>query len=486
MASVFKRGGKRAKGDYYVSWSDHNSVRQTKSTRTTDKATAERIAKKLEADAALRREGVIDAELDAISKESQRSIESHLTDYLNKLRAADRHPRYIRDLTTVIHSIAEFGNLKAVADINADIVNRYVGSLRDLDRAAATISYHLAAIKGFTQWLVENHKLPRNPLASIQKPNAKADQRLERRALLHEEWPWLEAVTANGGESYGMAGRERVLLYNVAIQTGLRSNELRSLTRGRLFLDYSAPCITCKARSTKNKKDARQYIQPELAAELKAHIATKSPKAPVFAFPHETDLARMMRYDLAEARKAWLQDAVRDPDEHLQREQSDFLTAMNHEGESFDFHALRHTCGAWLSLAGVHPKVVQTVMRHSTITLTMDTYGHLFPGQEADAVARLSNVFNGPPMPLKATGTDGRAVDAFDKAQRIAQRAGRETTPDGASECDEPSVGSAQKKSPKSHQSEDLGDAVRDDATDDESRAGRTRTYNQQIMSLLL
>jgi hypothetical protein len=27
-------------------------------------------------------------------------------------------------------------------------------------------------------------------------------------------------------------------------------------------------------------------------------------------------------------------------------------------------------------------------MRHSTITLTMDTYGHLFPGQEAETVAK--------------------------------------------------------------------------------------------------
>jgi len=28
-------------------------------------------------------------------------------------------------------------------------------------------------------------------------------------------------------------------------------------------------------------------------------------------------------------------------------------------------------------------------MRHSTITLTMDTYGHLFPGQEAETISRL-------------------------------------------------------------------------------------------------
>ena len=81
MASIFKRGGKRAKGDWYASWFDHNGKRLTKCTRTTDKATAERIAGKHEADAALRRDGVIDPTLDAISKESQRSIESHLADY---------------------------------------------------------------------------------------------------------------------------------------------------------------------------------------------------------------------------------------------------------------------------------------------------------------------------------------------------------------------------------------------------------------------
>ena len=40
-------------------------------------------------------------------------------------------------------------------------------------------------------------------------------------------------------------------------------------------------------------------------------------------------------------------------------------------------------------MTGAYPKVVQQVMRHQSITLTMDTYGHLFPGQETDAVGRL-------------------------------------------------------------------------------------------------
>ena len=81
MASVFKRGGKKAKGYWYVQWFDHNGKRRTKCTKTTDKATAERIARNYESDAALRRDGVIDPALDAISKESQRSIESHLADF---------------------------------------------------------------------------------------------------------------------------------------------------------------------------------------------------------------------------------------------------------------------------------------------------------------------------------------------------------------------------------------------------------------------
>ena len=84
--------------------------------------------------------------------------------------------------------------------------------------------------------------------------------------ILPAEWYWLEAATLVGPERYGMTGTERLALYRTAIQTGLRSNELRSLTRGNLYLDPAPPYVTCKAGSTKNRKDARQYIQPELAA----------------------------------------------------------------------------------------------------------------------------------------------------------------------------------------------------------------------------
>ncbi len=164
---------------------------------------------------------------------------------------------------------ADLAGFKMAADMNADGVNRYAGKLRDEGRAARTIQAHLNAIKAFSKWLTEHHKLPRDP---------QADRRRERRILLPEEWRLLETATAAGPERYGMTGGERLLLYCTAIQTGLRSNELRSLTRGQLYFDSDPPYITCKAGSTKNRKDARQYIQPELAASLRPKSQQRHPR----------------------------------------------------------------------------------------------------------------------------------------------------------------------------------------------------------------
>lgn len=70
---------------------------------------------------------------------------------------------------------------------------------------------------------------------------------------------------------------KRMLLYAVAIQTGLRSSELATMTRGSLFLDHVQPFITCQASDTKNKQAARLYIHEDVAQLLRDHIASKAP-----------------------------------------------------------------------------------------------------------------------------------------------------------------------------------------------------------------
>ncbi len=484
MATIYKRNGR---GPYVAAWYDHTGKRRTRTTKTTDKATAQRIARKHEAEAALRRDGVIDPTLDGISKEAARTIQAHLSDYESKLRAANRTEKHIKSTTRFIRWIAEHAGFRTAADITADGVNLYAGKLRDEDRSARTIQAHLNAIKAFTKWLTDHHKLPRDPLSSVKKPNPKTDRRHERRMLLPQEWRLLESATKAGPERYGITGAERCLLYRTAIQTGLRANELRSLTRGRLYFDSKPPCITCKAGSTKNQQEARQYIPQDLADDLKAHVSVKAPRAPIFRMPHETNVARMLRDDMAAARKAWISEARDDPQEYAQRQQSDFLADTNHEGESLDFHSLRHTYGAWLAMAGEHPKTIQTVMRHSAITLTMDTYGHLFPGQESAAVGRLQSIMADQPETerhtLRATGTDHHTAE---KALRICQQSGRERVPVGAKPCDGKNQGRHPQETPQPLQIAGLSDGLPVVATGCESSSGGIRTPDTRIMIPLL
>ena len=47
------------------------------------------------------------------------------------------------------------------------------------------------------------------------------------------------------------------------------------------------------------------------------------------------------------------------------------------------FHDLRHSYAAMLIAQGAHPRAIMERMGHSTITVTLDTYGHLLPKIDA-------------------------------------------------------------------------------------------------------
>jgi integrase len=50
-------------------------------------------------------------------------------------------------------------------------------------------------------------------------------------------------------------------------------------------------------------------------------------------------------------------------------------------------HAFRHAAASLFIEQGFSPKRVQALMGHSTIQVTFDTYGHLFPSQDEDHAA---------------------------------------------------------------------------------------------------
>jgi len=86
--------------------------------------------------------------------------------------------------------------------------------------------------------------------------------------------------------------------------------------------------------------------------------------------PSKDRLAKVLKADLADAGIPYVDDS----------------------GRYADFHSLRHTTGSLLAASGVHPKVAQSIMRHSDINLTLGRYSHVFKGQESDAVAGLPDL----------------------------------------------------------------------------------------------
>lgn len=73
--------------------------------------------------------------------------------------------------------------------------------------------------------------------------------------------------------------------------------------------------------------------------------------------------------------------------ENVQRALRRYLTAAGLP--AVRFHDLRHTHASLLIAAGVHPKAIQARLGHASITMTLNTYGHLMPSAFEGVGARV-------------------------------------------------------------------------------------------------
>jgi len=86
---------------------------------------------------------------------------------------------------------------------------------------------------------------------------------------------------------------------------------------------------------------------------------------------------------------------------------------------------LRHTHASLLIHEGVHPKKISERLGHSSIKLTMDTYGHLFEGSDRDSAEKMEKLLGGEPkaarvltMPVKNRVAD-KTADKNTKARLL-------------------------------------------------------------------
>lgn len=160
------------------------------------------------------------------------------------------------------------------------------------------------------------------------------------------------------------------MLYRIALGTGLRANEIRTLTPAAFDLEGNPPTVTVKACYSKHRRKDVQPLVPSLADVLAEYLKNRPADEAAFAMPEKTNVARMLRADLADAD----------------------IPHKDASGHVVDFHALRHTYISLLALAGVAPKVLMDLARHSDINLTMGFYSHTLVSDRADALSVLPDL----------------------------------------------------------------------------------------------
>ena len=243
-----------------------------------------------------------------------------------------------------------------------------------------------------------------SPIRYLNSLNVRTDVRHSRRAISVDEIRRLLETTAAGPERFGLGGYERSLLYRFAIETGLRANEIRTLTVGSF--DFNNLTVTVKAGYSKHRREDVLPLRENTAAELKQFLAGKLPAAKVFggSYTQLTDrTAEMIQADLQDAGIAYKDES----------------------GRVFDFHSCRHQTASLLAASGVHPKVAQSILRHKSIELTMNCYSHTLIGQESRAIESLPDLS----LPSRqsqravATGTDDKNL-----AENLAFQGGCERT----------------------------------------------------------
>ena len=334
--------------------------------------------------------GVLDGRVDAAS----RPLVEHLADFRAALLARGCTERHADLVAARARRVVEGCGFKGVLDVDADAVERFLAGLRADKKVKRGISlqtsnFYVAAVQQFCRWLVDAGRASSSPVSRIRPLSVQTDRRHDRRALTVDELRRLLVAAEAGPERHGVAGPERALVYRVAVETGLRAGELKSLTRASFKLDGKTPTVTVAAAYSKHRREDVLPLRPGTAAALRTFLAGKMPAILALNMPpRRGDAAKVLRADLEAAGIAYRDGA----------------------GRVADFHALRHTFITNLVASGCHPKVAQLLARHGSIGLTMDRYCHMAAVDEAAALAALPDL-SAPAAAeaARATGTGGDA-----------------------------------------------------------------------------
>jgi integrase len=265
---------------------------------------------------------------------------------------------------------------QTLADLDG-VLPRVENALRGLQEAKKsnlTIRHRATCLSAFCHWCVQRGLLDDDPLKGMVAFPKQAKQ--ARRAMTAAEvQKLLEHCTP-----------ERRRMYECALASGLRANELRSLTVADV--DAERGGLRLHAEWTKNRKPGFQPLPSPVVARLVEACKGRAGDAPLLEIG--TQPARDLKRDFDKAK----------------------LLKFG-PGGKVDFHALRVAYTTFVIESGANIKEAQALARHSTADLTLSVYAKARQerlSEVAEAVGRAALPSEAAEAVVIRTGTDDAPV----------------------------------------------------------------------------
>jgi len=273
------------------------------------------------------------------------------------------------------HLLPAFGAM-GIARIDAGMIDLHIAGMTVAPATRLNVLHVLGSVMNHA---VKRRMIPRNPVAEADRPKVARPNA--------DAMPFLTAEqTQELADEVGPRHRTLVLF---AVYTGMRAGEIAGLRvrnldlmRGTAKVEEAVSDVSGHLILGRPKTDSsiRTVALPRFLVDaLMEQVAGKGQNE--FVFGGEQPL----RYGNWYART--FRPAVArlvDSDQH-----PDWPEKM----ATLRFHDLRHTAAALMIANGEHPKAVQERLGHSSIAITMDRYGKLYPGADAEVADRLDETF---------------------------------------------------------------------------------------------
>lgn len=318
---------------------------------------------------ARRRHGVPDPS--DVAQDRNRPLSDLRTEYLAVLAGRDTSPVYRANVAKMLETIVAGCGWLCWADVAADALTVFLGTLRDAPQTGkkrppglATLNGYIRTAKGFANWYADRLGVA-SPLRKLKPYPEKKDRRRSRRILTDPELAKLIAAAeaAPRRANTVIDGPSRAALYRVAAYTGLRASELASLTPAHFRLTATPPVVVVEAVDAKGKREEPVPLPGHLVEFLKGWLKGRKPKA------------RLWPGTWAEQKRQtkWLErDAAR--------------AGL---GEGVLLHGLKRKYVTGLLRSGVDPDQIRRLARHKSVSTTLDYYAGSELPELGEAVNRL-------------------------------------------------------------------------------------------------